>query len=331
MEEPAGIPAGWYTVGASRDLAPGAMRPVRMAGIDLILYRTADGSPCCVQDRCPHMGGRFSAGGSVSGDELVCPVHGFRFAADGVCRGSGYGTPAPRACLERNGLLMVFYHPRGEAPGWEPDALSAKGWLPMHLFSCRVDAPIDVIMQGIADQGHLRTVHGYEDVRMDGDFHTQGERLAVTFSFTNVGALPGFEAMPRALARRLQTRTRVQFRYLACGMGFSVTEVSIPSLGVATRHFVNPAPIDAGSVMLYHSFSLRRVEAPGRIHPLLAPLPRRWVEGLMSRVLRQGYLHDMRDDMRLWTHMRSPLRPALARGDGPLHKYRKWSRQFYSA
>ena len=340
MELSPGIPASWYTVGVSADLSPANMLAITVADIALVIYRTANGELCCVEDRCPHMGGRFSAGGTVRKDELICPVHHFRFAPNGDCRGSGYDTPAPKACtrpwpcLDRNGLLLVYFHPSGETPDWEPPELDNGAWLPMRMFQRKVNAPAQIVMQGIADMGHLRTLHGYEDVQMNSPFKTDGAQLTVTYSFTNVGSLPGLDrsiiAGPiKRLGEKLQTRTRVKFDYLACGIGYSVTDVEIPALGVAMRHFVNPTPIDAESVTLFHSMALRRIDNPGQISAVLAALPRAWTQALMRFVLLKGFLHDIEDDINLWTHMRNPQRPALAKGDGPIFKYHKWSRQFY--
>ena len=122
-EAPERVPAGWYTVAAGAALQPGALQSARIADIDLVVYRTADGQAHCVHDRCPHLGGRFSQGGWVDHELLVCPVHRFSFDREGTCQRTGYGSAAPKACtqpwpcLERNGLVMVWYHPEGVAPG----------------------------------------------------------------------------------------------------------------------------------------------------------------------------------------------------------------------
>jgi nitrite reductase/ring-hydroxylating ferredoxin subunit len=43
------------------------------------------GALCAVADRCPHAGGSL-ADGVVDGDEVVCPLHGYRFdLKTGVC------------------------------------------------------------------------------------------------------------------------------------------------------------------------------------------------------------------------------------------------------
>lgn len=335
MQTPPTVPASWYTVGVSSQLPVGAMRATQVADINLVIYRTHSGELCCVEDRCPHMGGRFSAGGEIKDDELICPVHKFRFAPNGDCRGSGYGTPAPKACtrpwqcLDRNGLLLVYYHPQGDMPTWEPPLLDNELWQAMTVFQDRVSTPAEIVMQGIADMGHLRTVHGYEDVQMDSRFHTEAQQLNVSYSFTNVGSLPGLGGPLKRLGKMLQTRTRVEFDYLACGIGYSITHVKIPALGIVMRHFVNPTPVNAESVILYHSMALQRIEHPEKISPIFKILPRSWAGALMRQVLLRGYRHDIEDDIALWTQVRNPEKPALARGDGPVHKYQKWAAQFY--
>lgn len=52
--------------------------------LPVVLYRTADGTPVALDDRCPHRWAPLSEG-RVDGDELVCPYHGMRFGTDGLC------------------------------------------------------------------------------------------------------------------------------------------------------------------------------------------------------------------------------------------------------
>ncbi len=50
----------------------------------VVLYRTEDGTPVALDDRCPHRWAPLSEG-RVDGDQIVCPYHGMRFGSDGTC------------------------------------------------------------------------------------------------------------------------------------------------------------------------------------------------------------------------------------------------------
>jgi vanillate O-demethylase monooxygenase subunit len=50
----------------------------------VVFYRTADGMPVAMLDRCPHRFVKLS-GGEVRGAEIMCPYHGLTFDAAGTC------------------------------------------------------------------------------------------------------------------------------------------------------------------------------------------------------------------------------------------------------
>jgi isorenieratene synthase len=64
---------GWYVLGASRALAA-APRPYRVAGQDLVAFRSGEGI-VVGPDACPHMGASLSCG-RLEGGEVICPWHG---------------------------------------------------------------------------------------------------------------------------------------------------------------------------------------------------------------------------------------------------------------
>jgi 3-phenylpropionate/trans-cinnamate dioxygenase ferredoxin subunit len=69
---------GWLRVARTDSLAfdPGAV--VHFGGLELALFRLADGTLCAVDESCPHAGASL-AGGELEGALLTCPWHGFRF------------------------------------------------------------------------------------------------------------------------------------------------------------------------------------------------------------------------------------------------------------
>jgi 3-phenylpropionate/trans-cinnamate dioxygenase ferredoxin subunit len=64
-------------IGATDDLADGAIKMVSVEGRDLLLARVG-GDYYAADDRCPHMGGRLSHG-RLEGTVVTCPRHGSRF------------------------------------------------------------------------------------------------------------------------------------------------------------------------------------------------------------------------------------------------------------
>ena len=74
-------PQGWYVVARSRDLAPGRVRCVVLAGRQIVVFRGRSGTLGALDARCPHMGAHLGHA-SVRGEELMCPLHGWRIGCD---------------------------------------------------------------------------------------------------------------------------------------------------------------------------------------------------------------------------------------------------------
>lgn len=75
----------WYGVGVATAFVADRPHVIRFLGEELVGYRTAQGDVVLLDNRCAHRGCRFSAGW-VEGSALVCPYHGWRYDATGVCR-----------------------------------------------------------------------------------------------------------------------------------------------------------------------------------------------------------------------------------------------------
>ncbi len=88
----------WYVAAWSDEVRAG--EPLRRVLLDtpVVLYRTEDGKPAALHDRCPHRGALLSMGKQI-GDEVQCPYHGIQFGPDGRCTHvpSQGGTPAALA------------------------------------------------------------------------------------------------------------------------------------------------------------------------------------------------------------------------------------------
>lgn len=80
--------SSWVDVALQGELAPGTFRVVDVDGTQIVVFNI-DGELYAIEDVCTHDGGQLT-GGTVEGDEIVCPRHGARF-----CIRTGAALTAP--------------------------------------------------------------------------------------------------------------------------------------------------------------------------------------------------------------------------------------------
>lgn len=73
----------WHVIARSEDIAEGRPYPARLLGEDLVLWRSGD-KVMVWKDLCIHRGARLSLG-TIQGDRLACPYHGWEYNASGQC------------------------------------------------------------------------------------------------------------------------------------------------------------------------------------------------------------------------------------------------------
>lgn len=73
----------WYPVIQSQDIQNGTVKPIRLLGEDLVLWRNND-QILAWQDLCPHRGVKLSLGW-IEENTLICPYHGLAFNSKGQC------------------------------------------------------------------------------------------------------------------------------------------------------------------------------------------------------------------------------------------------------
>jgi nitrite reductase/ring-hydroxylating ferredoxin subunit len=78
----------FITVAKTQDVPPGTGQTVEVRGVWIALFNV-DGSFFAVDNTCPHAGGPIGEG-SLSGDVVTCPWHGWQF---NVRTGERLGNP----------------------------------------------------------------------------------------------------------------------------------------------------------------------------------------------------------------------------------------------
>jgi len=186
-------PTGWFQVAWSVDLAPGEVVPLRYFGRDLVLYRGESGEAHVFDAFCPHLGAHMGYGGTVAGDDLVCPFHAWRWDCQGCNVDIPYSTRVNRSqrvrvwpVQERNGLVMVWHDVSGAEPSWEPPVLPEYADTDNYAAypECRRLWPASrlypqFITENSVDAAHQKYVHGAAAVSDIEAFESDGPRFWV--------------------------------------------------------------------------------------------------------------------------------------------------------
>jgi phenylpropionate dioxygenase-like ring-hydroxylating dioxygenase large terminal subunit len=158
--------ACWHPVAFSAGLGPGPAA-VELLGESIVLWRGPGGKLRAMSDLCVHRGTSLALGW-VSGDEIVCAYHGWRYGADGRCTAipqlEDPGRVPARAKVpayrvqERYGLVWVAL----EEPRWplpEVPELDSSDWavVPAGPYPWASDAARQV--ENFTDFGHFPWVH----------------------------------------------------------------------------------------------------------------------------------------------------------------------------
>jgi phenylpropionate dioxygenase-like ring-hydroxylating dioxygenase large terminal subunit len=164
----------------SERLARRPVKPVRILGEDLVLFRDAQGNWGLIERPCPHRGADLSYG-RLEPEGLRCPFHGWKFAASGQCLETPAEPKGSTLCTRikartyptkvQSGAVWAWLGPEGEQPPAFPafDCFKAP---PSHAFAfkglwhCNWLQAFEV---GI-DPAHPSFLHRYlEDASLDAE------------------------------------------------------------------------------------------------------------------------------------------------------------------
>jgi len=214
----------WYAAAWADEVAPTTLLSRRILGEPVVLFRTADGHPAALHDRCPHRFAPLSMGRLVD-DVIECGYHGLRFDRDGRCvlNPHGNGAIPSRACVrrfplvERDGLLWLW---PGDPAQADPAAIPELAFHADPAFQnvkgyTLVDANYELLTDNLMDLGHIEFLHagllGSEAVRRARAEVTQDGTTVVSSRTTSHEILPPmlqqwYEAGSRPVTRWFHTR-----------------------------------------------------------------------------------------------------------------------------
>jgi len=323
------FPSGWYVVVPSAELAAGALQARTFMGKEIVVWRTASGVACVSDAYCPHLGAHFGHGGNVDGECLRCPFHDFRFDTAGTCVSTSYGHAPPAAARlhtwpvhERNGFVLAWFDEAGRAPWFEVPAVDeGEGWSPLRVGSWTFPGHPQETTENSVDLGHFVAVHRYSDIEIIKDLQTEGPYLTSRYAMRRSADVFGSAGKS----------FRAEFEIHVWGLGWSFVDVKVPEIDMHSHHYVLPTPIDGDRIELRVALSVASLASPRKVAPPLALLPRALSHWIVTELTWRGYQHDVAQDLAIWSNKAYLHPPALAKGDGPVGRYRAWARQFYPA
>lgn len=322
---PGPTPSSWYCVGFSEAFLPGVAYARQLAGEAIVVFRDADGAPATLDAYCPHLGAHLGVGGTVTQGAVRCPFHGFQFDREGQCVATAYdGKIPPNARLrawptvEVNGLVLVWFGAAGEAPSFAVPAVDTAGFTAWRHHTFSLNAHPQEIAENSVDTGHLVVVHGYRNLTDLAPLALDGPHLRARY---------GFER-PRQSFGQSSIRSEIDIHQW--GLGYALVEVHVVSVGLRTRQLVLATPTAEDTLELRVGMAVHHIDNPRALHWALTGFPAtRWLtERVADRAIGE-YVADVSQDLDIWQTKRWIERPALAQGDGPIGKYRRWAKQFY--
>jgi phenylpropionate dioxygenase-like ring-hydroxylating dioxygenase large terminal subunit len=315
------IPFGWYGIAYSDDLKPGDVKPMHYFGRELVLFRTESGEAKVLDAYCPHLGAHLGHGGKVHGESIACPFHGWQFNGAGRCTSVPYAKNMPPKVagdkqaiyayptVERNQMIWAWYHPFRAAPSYEVTLLpefSSDDWVIGERREWQMNAKMQETAENACDAAHFVYVHGttevpageitYEGVTRTAKYIAKVPKLLDDGSFDPSGATA--DIFLTAIGN-------------GTGLGYQRFTGALETvmMGIST-------PIDANRKEMRFVFAEPKNMNSG--------------QRMIAEFAKMELCRQVEGDIPIWEHKKYLESPVLCDGDGPIHQFRKWYRQFYA-
>jgi vanillate O-demethylase monooxygenase subunit len=156
----------WYVAASSDEIGRKPLGRMFLCE-PVVLYRTADGTPVALEDRCAHRHLPLSMGKLV-GDHLQCHYHGLRYDKAGVCVKVPGQDLIPRSArvksypvVDRYKWLWIWM---GDPAQADPDTITDFHWLDDPEWGAKnqylhVQSNWQLIVDNLLDLTHLAFVH----------------------------------------------------------------------------------------------------------------------------------------------------------------------------
>ena len=316
-------PPGWIQVAWSDEVSVGAVHPMKYFDQELIAWRSASGQVTVMDAYCEHLGAHLGYGGTVHGEVLQCPFHGWQWNQQGrnVCipyenrpnRGRRIKT---YPVTERNASIYIWHDIEGREPFFDaPDVFASFGdgtseadyYPQQRLFEPGREMHPQYVLENGVDFAHFKYVHGTPInpifTRHDFDEPVSYVDFTITFEGDDGQRIEDINSGVEAING---------------GLGIAVTK----SWGMIDNRTISAiTPVDDRTSDIRFMVYIGRPKAQVR-NPERARVK---AEEFGAEVIRQ-----FRQDIHIWSHQRYSDPPALASSEMKgFTAIRNWALKFY--
>lgn len=317
-------PRGWFQVAWSDTIAPGEVKTLHYFGEELVAFRTRSGKLSVLDAYCQHLGAHLGVRGTVEGEEIKCPWHGWQWGTDGCNTLIPYSADQKQTKVrikswpvrEWYGIVLIWHDAEGGEPQWEPPKvaeLESAEWYPITEDSRvvhRIKAHPQMVLENAADPYHVPYVHGGSEnpeVKwFEFDKHEFQAEVAITYG----GGKPSTWLTPNG-----PVRAAVRYHQVGIGQGF----VRWPDEILPTLQVSNVTPVD--DVYSDYWFCQTSVREEGDTGDLMTGRAKKLLE-LQKIVITQDFF--------TWENMKYLAKPNFATEEARDYSgVRRWAHQFY--
>jgi 3-ketosteroid 9alpha-monooxygenase subunit A len=324
---PARFARGWHCLGLASSLRDGKPHSFDVFDTRVVVFEDSAGKLQAIDGYCPHMGADLGEG-TIKGDTVACPFHGWQWGGDGKCKAIPYANRVPPRArvktwptLEENKQFFIWHDVEGSQPTAEvtiphiEECFNGE-WSEWIWETVKIDTNCRELIDNVSDMAHFYYVHGAR---------------ATYFKNTFEGHVAE-QVMKGKPRRDLQS---------TAGMDFGGATVEIDELySVATYYgpsymidylssLVNGmkveaylinchVPIDQNSFYLNVGLMVKKI-------PFLDDAMNEQIAQLYAKGNRDGFFQDVH----IWKNKRRIDNPLLCEADGPIYQLRRWYEQFY--
>ena len=277
------FPEGWYFVASRKSILREKLIEKTWMGAEIVVWCDVEGRVCVADAVCPHLGSHLGpeVGGQVCNGRLVCPFHGFEYDTTGQCVATP-NAPAPRAAKlkvyetrELLGMVFAWWGIGGRPSQWDlPDEPpTGSDWSELEFQTLRFRGHPQETTENSVDLGHLRYVHGYDNVNPVGSVTVDGAYLKSCFDFSTVFRVAGLKFF-------VSNSLAVTHLY---GLGYSFVEIHEKTIDINARLWILATPVDGTHVELVLVSQMREIRKPRQFIAGLGFLPFKLRHRLMNR------------------------------------------------